>query len=444
MDFVRLGPLGDTSYRPDVLIKNYSSLIWTERWVGHGEFELKTSDVADVRALLREGTFVSHLETRTVMQVETVEVAVVGDGMDAQPELTIRGREASVILENRHVQSTGKTKRKMRLPYTATEAAAVLLYNSVCNLSGVDVTRGDNKPSTPNIRNNYSWNTRDALPNVVVTESVASEGGSRHWFVEFTDTYSILQKILRKGNLGLRVLRPVTPTAGVVITVETALATRGTVYREAQADISHLMFNLYSPTDRSQTVVFNDALGHLVSPQYLWSNRDEKTTAVLKADHVPPSVWVVPGMTHQTGWNRKMVVFDGGSPEIPDEPDEPERPKKNASAEEKDDYEDAMDEWVDAHRAWRTERAEIIADFQADANEEAINQLKKQKKTRLLSADISEASPYRYKTHYNLGDTVSLRGNYGFVEKVVVGEYIRTDDANGDRGFPGFTTPDPQ
>lgn len=411
MDFVRLGPRYTNDYKVDLLIEGYNSLIWTERLLEHGEFELKSFDVLGMMTLLPEDTLVSHIDTQEVMIVETHEIALVGDGEDAQPEITVRGRSASAILEHRWVESTYQKKRPLRRRYTAAAAGAVLIYNSVNNSSGFDVTRGDSDPDTGTV-NSYDWNTKDILPNVVVTISVANEGSTRLWHVEQGTLWPQLQTILADKDLGLRILRPKSPNPATVATVRTALAQRGEVVRTFTADVSQLRFDIFSGVDRSDSVQFSQLQGHLDKPQYLMSSKEHKTALEVMSDEVEIKDVYLPGEVRLTGWERKVMGFDAGSPEIP----------KGVSA---------------------TKRARIVADFKEEQQAAALAALKASRRVDMFSGDVSTLSPFSYKTHYDLGDTVMLFGDYGKAAKMVVSEYVRTEDVNGDRGFPGLVAPLP-
>ena len=441
MDFVRLGPAHSTAYYPDVLIEGYNSLIWNERFMEHGEFELKSFDVDGMLALLPEDTLVSHLETQEVMIVESHEIATVGEGADAQPEITIKGRSATIILDHRWVESSYQKKRRMRRRYTATGAASVLLSNAVDNASGKDITRGDTDPDTKIEHNDYSWNTLDVIPNVAVTDSAPQDGPLRWWLLEEGPLYPQLQKILQREDLSVRCLRPVKPTPGIVVTVKSALADRGTIVRTSKTNVTQLRFDIYQGIDRSSSVQFSMLQGHLDAPHYLASNNDHKTGIELMSGEIAVGDVYRAGQEGLTGWERKIMGFDAGTPEIPDAPEKPEELKKSATRAQREARADAMDKWLDDMAKWRNKRSLIVADFREEQTEAARRELRNHRRTNVFSADISQLSPYKYKIHYDLGDTVMLFGDYGKKTKMVVGEYVRTEDENGERGFPGLVEP---
>jgi hypothetical protein len=443
MDFVRLGERYTTQYEPTDLIEGYNSLIWTERFSDQGEFELKTFDIAGVKALLPEDTMVSHLETQHVMMVETHEINMVGEGADAVPELTVRGRAASLILEHRFVDGTYQKKRRMRQKYTPTSALGVLIVNAIDNTSGYDLTRGDTDPDTPEY-NNYQYTVKDALPNVAVTDSVLAEGASEWWQLEEGILYPRLQEIMLDSDLGLRVLRPRDPNPGKVITVRSALADRGETVRTDVANIGAMRFDIYSGVDRSSgsnSVQFSVLQGHLDKPQYLNSKKDYKSAAELMSGIVTiPDVYR-PGDGGLTGWQRRSMAFDAGSPELPPEPKRPSEPRSNATAAQRKAYRKALDDWQDKWAKWDNKRDRIVSEFNTAQTRAALRELKKQRRVDMFAGDVSIGAPYIYKTHYDLGDTVMLFGDYGKSAKMIVAEYVRTEDANGDRGFPGLVAP---
>lgn len=442
MDLVRLSSDDADLYIPeDTIIEGYNSLVWTERFQSPGEFVLTTFDVDRMTKLLPEDSFVSHLETKEVMRVETHEISMVGEGADAQPELTIRGRSASAILEHRWVESSYQKKRRLRRKYSATGAMAVLIYNAVANASGFDVTRGDDDPDTEGVVNSYPWNTKDVLPKVSVTDSVAETGETRWWQVEEGVLYPQLQKIMIDADLGIRCIRPVVPNSATVVTVQSALASRGTIVRTTTPSEPNLKFDIYSGIDRTATVKFSFLQGHLEKPTYLDSTRDYKTVAEVMSGEVSVGDIYRPGESGLTGWQRKVMGFDAGTPEIPPEPERPKEPGKNATNAEKNAYADALDAWKTKHAKWQNKRDAIAADFREEQSKAALRELKRARKVRMFSADISELSPYKYKIHYDLGDKVMLHGDYGRTAAMIVSEYVRTSDINGDRGFPGFVAP---
>jgi hypothetical protein len=444
MDFVRLGERYTSAYIPDLLIEGYNSLVWTERFGTPGEFELKTFDIDNMRALLPEDTLVSHLETKEVMQVETLSEEMVGEGDDAQPELTIKGRSATIILNHRWVESKYQKKRRMRKKYSATSAAAVLINQAVDNASGSDITRGDDDKETEGVINNYPWNTKDVLPNVAVTENVAAEGETRWWMLEQGMLLPQLEKILNNQDLSVRCLRPVYPSPAKVVTVKVALDERGTVVRTDKDDVPQLQFQIFDGHDRTSgngAVKLSLLQGHLDKPEYLNSYADYKTEMEVMSAEVEISDIYRDGDAGKAGWQRRSEGFDAGDPEIPPEPTKPDDLGRNPTASERNAYHDRMDTWRTKMGKWRNKRDNIIADFREESRKAALGELKRRRKINMFSGQMSSLAPFTYKTHYDLGDTILIYDKTGREAKMLVAEYVRTENADGDFGFPGLVEP---
>ncbi len=124
MDILRVSR---TDFVPNMLIEHCSSKIWTERYQDPGEFELRTSQISQIRKLLPTMSLVSHRETDEVMMVETHSI---GRDSAGYPELTVKGRSLDAFGEHRYLEGPYPGKKyKMARDYTAAEAAIVLLWN---------------------------------------------------------------------------------------------------------------------------------------------------------------------------------------------------------------------------------------------------------------------------------------------------------------------------
>lgn len=425
MDVFRLGPAGSIDYIPDMLIEGYDSMIWTERFQTPGEFELKTPRVKETLDLLPEMTLISTRESKEVMMVEN---RLIEQDESGNWTLTVSGRSVTAFLEHRHVEGPYSKRRKLARKYSATGALSVLIWNVIDNHTNKDVTReGD-----------FVWTDKDKIPNVSVSESVPVTGDLRNWWVEEGPLYPQLDKIMLRGELGLRTIRP-TPNSGNMtkVSIESALASRGDIIRTLVVNPTSLRFDIYEGLDRSHTqtsnpvVGFNYIQGDIDNDKYLFSNQDYKTACEVMTGVGGKDVYRS-GDATLSGWARRVMSFDGGEPEYKKE--KPTYPGKNASNTEQTKYDDDLAEW-------KNNKAAIDAEFLVDVEDDAIRALKKQRRVKLFSGDISPLAPYAYNTHYKLGDYVTLYGAYSQTERMVVSEYVRTEDAEGDRGYPGLVLP---
>lgn len=439
MDVIRLNK---ASFYPNAVVEGYTSMIWTERYLEPGDFELKTFRVSETMTLLPKDSLISVLDSSETMMVENHSITIDDEGI---AELTVSGRSLDAFLEHRYVEAPYSKRRKMAKSYPNVGAAAVLIWNAVNNPTGKDVTReGD-----------FGWTLKDEIPNTSVTDSVHAPGEIKRRWLKEGPLYPQLFNFLLRDDLGLRTIRPQDTTAQRV-SVASALATRGEITRTTITNITTLRFDIYQGYDRTELqpnntkVIFNELQGTVDNASYLFSTKEAKTACEIISGQGGADVYRV-GESGFVGINRRVMSYDGGDPEIPAEPEKPEHPKEpksTASQAEKDAYQtdmdayrDALDIWQPKHTAWVTEKNAIIAQFLEDVTDEAFRALKKQRKVTLFTGEISPFSPYKYEIDYNLGDTVTLYGNYNTATNMVVNEYTRTEDAEGDRGYPGLVLP---
>ena len=62
--------------------------------------------------------------------------------------------------------------------------------------------------------------------------------------------------------------------------------------------------------------------------------------------------------------------------------------------------------------------------------------LSTQKTIDISSVNISKTTSYKYRQDYDIGDIVSISGNYGITEKRRVVEFVEIEDENGEVGYP--------
>lgn len=427
MQLLRLGPLGSTAYIPDDLIEGYSSLIWTERGNTPGDFELRTPKVDEFRTLMPEGLLISELDSTEVMMVEDHEITISNDGY---PELIVRGRTVDMMFEHRHIEAPYKKKRKMAREYTPIGAAAVIMWNAIDNTSDVDVTRSGGT----NVA------TKDRIPNVMITDSVVDNGSLKRWWLKEGPVYPQLADILVRWDLNLRTIRP-NDTTGTAIRVKTGSGDRGDIERTVHTDIGSLRFDLYQGLDRTgansniDPVVLNVLHGDIDNAKYLFSIKDYKTACEIVASPnlLTSGADIYRNSTEAaySGWNRRVMSYEGGEPELPAKPREPTDGSNFAQ----------WNAYNALLQAWEANVAAIENQFVNDLVDDALRALKRQRKVSLFTGDVSLSAPYQYRKHYFLGDKVRLQGAYGQLEDMIVSEYIRTEDSDGDRGYPGLTLP---
>jgi Siphovirus ReqiPepy6 Gp37-like protein len=381
MDLLRLD---NTTLLPDLLVENYSSLIWTDRYSGEGEFELRTPDVWNMLTLLPQGQLISLLDDPEVMIVETRNIEVDDDGFMT---LVVTGGSLETMLRHRALlASVYNTPWKVLQTYKTSEFASLLLWNHLVNATGEDPTRAA-----------WTIDSLTAIPNLVITETVPVPGDPAEWWLESGQVYDTFKGVLDLGILGVRAIRP-SHTAGTILTFDTSrTASRGLITRNPEPDIMDMRLDVYQGTNRTryqsvvEPVMFHYDSGHIDNPKYLFSIKDHKTMASVSASFGSQNVLPAGAGSGGTGLTRRVLYLDGGD-------------ATNAVA--------------------VTQKGRI--------------ELRKHEKVRMFDGAITPTSAYQFGRDYFLGDVVTLLAQRGFEETMVVSEYIRTHDENGDNGYPGL------
>lgn len=386
MDVLRLDP---TTYLPDALIEDYSSMIWTERYSGAGEFKMKSSQVLGTLDFLQEGRLITLLDTKEVMIIETRSVGVDNNGY---PEVTVTGRTFETFLEQRAITAlTYNEPWKALKQYKDSEMASLLLWNTLVNSTGQDPTRSGTIQST-----------LTAIANLGVTISSNLTETASDWWLESGEVYEFFTNVLSIEALGIRSIRPSGFSASLISFDTTNTSSRGAIIKTPTSGITKLCLDVYSGLDRtdSQTIrepiIFHYTSGDIDEPSYLRSIRDYKNMAivtssigVLEVQGIPPA---------GSGMNRRILYLDGGD----------------------------------------------IGDLEYAVFSEALKQkakaeLQQHNMLYMFDGAISPLARYKYGVDYNLGDTVTVMAGYNVHQTMMVSEYIRTEDAEGDRGYPGLS-----
>lgn len=88
----------DPLLRRIAVIDYYESLIWTERFVAYGDFQIDIESTQSTRTLFTAGTLLAMNESYRVMVVETIEDDVDSDG---RRMLSVKGRSIEALLLDR-------------------------------------------------------------------------------------------------------------------------------------------------------------------------------------------------------------------------------------------------------------------------------------------------------------------------------------------------------
>jgi len=169
------------------------------------------------------------------------------------------------------------------------------------------------------------------------------------------------------------------------------------VTRPADASTSTISLEIYTGTDRTKQVVFDARFDQFDSSTYLLSQAALKNVDQVNA--AADSLEVTNGTT-PTGLNRRVTYFDG------------------------------------SQIATGTAGATMTSMMQTLGTVD----LAKQLETVLFSGEVSRLLGSRYGKDFFLGDIVKLTGDYGLSQFVRISEFIRSEDASGEKAYPTFTS----
>jgi hypothetical protein len=346
MDLYRL----NGQYQVTDLVEGWNSLVWSERYIEAGDFELDLTDVEYGRQLLPENTLVAIRQSGEVMRVETNEVPKPA-GDDA-PMLKVKGRTIETVLEDREVLE--------EFPDLGVEGKLIL-----SGVNAIDAARDfiQRRIITAKL-------AADRIPLATVTTSYHSGTLlAGDWTLDMGEAYSALLNILKGAGVGIRNNRPSSTT-------------------------SNLIIELYEGADRTGQITIDVKAGHLDEPSYLWSVKGYKNVVFL----VSPvgSIWY--GDTQANGFDRRVLSVNASDIQEVTPP----------------------------------------ATVQKTLEDRARKELEATKKTTVTDGTLSEDFPYRYGRDFDLGDKLYLAGRYGMHQVVRVNEFIRAEDEQGYREYPGL------
>lgn len=155
-----------------------------------------------------------------------------------------------------------------------------------------------------------------------------------------------------------------------------------------------IAIQFYVGTDKSQTVYFDAKRELLDDGTYLFSKVGSANVGFGVAKGLAATMFE--GATEPTGLERRETLTDGSTSEISSVT--------------------VLQEYMSQDLAQASETAIFDGSINQDLN------------------------PYRYGVDYNLGDIVKVAGDYGLDELARVTEYIRTEDATGDKAYPTLET----
>lgn len=279
----------DANNQPAKLIENYDSLIWTERYIPVGDFQLTTSRTKDFLNLLPEGTRLTLRETNQVMVVETHQIT----RRKGQAEkLVITGRSFESILDRRiAIQSVSAVTGGSPWSVAAKTPSDVAWY-----VIDQIVRAG-------------LLSSKDIFPSSMVQFPVPSDYG--------TSTGPSKNFVVERGNL-LKV---------VVDLLQTEMAADPTTVPATPAVVPHgiravrpnsagtaIGVQIYLGTDKTNTVYFDATRDLLDDGAYLFSKIALSNAAYGVGTNM--GAYMYEGAVEPSGLDRRVALIDGSGSEL--------------------------------------------------------------------------------------------------------------------------------
>jgi hypothetical protein len=430
MDFLLLDK---TSFYPTILFEDYRSLIWTERFNTHGEFQLTSSNIQKTLDTFPLGSLVSLRDTTEVMMVETHSIEPNSDGT---PEITITGRSLSSFLENRVLLPVvyGESWETLQ-DYTPQEILCLLLWNALVNDTGQDPSKAYGET--------VWFDYQAVVPNVVISlqPDPWDETKVKHkWSLSSGEVSTIMLDIQSAYSVGVRVIRPMqipSPYARVSFKIYSNRNVRGLPQFEAiENDITNLRFDVYKGVNRTvkqnnvTPVIFHESTGHLIQPKYLKSLRDYKNNALVfdstQVRPYPPETVVSPKDWDSTKQYSEgdEVIYKGSFWTATTEPDIGEEPGVEIP--------DEINSWLVFNPLYYL--GQNVDKLTALGETE----IYKRRMISMADSEISSYSPYKYGRDYFLGDIITFAGRYASETSMFINEIVRTENEEGESISPGI------
>lgn len=342
----------------EVVIDEFISAIWTERFIEAGEVEIVLPAVHEHLKLLAPGKL-----------------------------LGCKGSRELMLLENRYIEeglvrATGKTietyfnERVVKALVMSSPADDIMkgLVNYMQDSDFSDFLGFHNR-----IEGLRVDETTETGP--VVTEDIPNG-----------PVYDTLLKLGQKYLIGMSVL-----------------------WQKIAGGDHELVFTTRKGQDLSDTVRFSPELDNFANVKQLLSVAGSKNVFQIK-----PPKWVNPDNTEGASmWSIKeddFTIFRD----------------RYVLVDCSDITEDSLSAGTEVEKMAQVYR--MMEDRQWAAH-------RQYKKTKVVDGEVTPEGQFEYKKDYNLGDTVSVQGEFGEPIYGVITEYIRSQDETGERGYPTVAAP---
>jgi hypothetical protein len=224
----------------------------------------------------------------------------------------------------------------------------------------------------------------DSLPYLQVLADVSGTGPIETRSVKFGDVYSAVLSLLSIDKLGIKVVRPGS-------------------WSPLGAGVQDTAIVIHKGVDRTAEVIFSHDTGEIERAEYLWSSRNLKNSALAIGK------WVqVRYDGPEANFGRRMMYIDAS------------------------DIDDSY-----TNTPLGTDFDNIVAAME----QRCIAALASQKGVSLTKTEISTtASKAQYRVDFDVGDLITVSGDYNTSTINRVTEYVEIEDETGRSAYPTLET----
>lgn len=266
MEIIRLHP---TTYDQGKIINGITKKLWVERYKEPGEFEFTGLASSDLRTELPIGALISHVDSKTVMMVES---HLIEEDDENDPEIVIAGRSLDFFFDYRAVADTNAG-----LYNTATDEAIEYVFSSSLSTWEQLVQLLDEQ-LRPTVS---TWNVMLQIPNIDIRHNITESEVYTTKNARYGSLAKAAQDFMDIADLGIVIERP-----------NTAHST--------------LDFIVTKGFDKTTSVKFDWAQGDLKKAKYFWTKQGFYNAIRVRGKYLSDTVYP----SGLSGFDVRMAMID--------------------------------------------------------------------------------------------------------------------------------------
>lgn len=340
------------------IVDAYQSMIWTDRYREAGDFELYTEVSGEVLKYITKDNYLSIKDSERTMIVDNIEVV---SDRDLGNKIKITGHSLEYILNRRIVWG------QRVLNTTLQNGIKTLLNENI--ISPSDLSR--------------------KISNFIFEESSDERITKLKMDTQYTgdNLYDVIYQLCLDNDLGFKIVLN---------------------------DDNQFVFSLYAGVDRSydQTtnpyVIFSPGFENLVNSNYLDTNSDLKTVALIAGEGKANSrTYTTYSASSESGLNRRELFVDAR---------------------------DLQSSYYENGQTVTIPQTQYIANLQNRGK----SKLAENTAVTAFEGEVDPFSSFLYKKDYYLGDIIQIENEYNFRGTARITEVVASQDDQGYSLYPTF------